>query len=375
VTVGSNLWELKDETYRDLKPKEWRNYTSKEREMVERKQIEVLARLPPLPSAAASVPTAPEMKKRSQSDAGDQPRLSVKANEMVKLATKSASASNGVGIKRAAEEEIVNPVKKVGGAIITNKKKAAAKVTSSTTTASSNPSTSKSSVVKESTKSNGVTTKSVPAKRAKENPKIKSAEKIIDSDSASDSDIPLQKRVKKPSTTTTIKSLPATDRKSGLKGLGISTPSAAETKPSVPSQVASPPISRSRTSSSSSGNPYSPPKKRSPLATNEPITARAPSPQPAKKRPLEQPKEKDDVAPVPKKQKKEIGQEYHDLAARFRKLYPEYQELHRKLQGLSTDRLARERNNVERLVKMQEQLEKWKATLWKVAGDGEIGLV
>jgi hypothetical protein len=64
-----------------------------------------------------------------------------------------------------------------------------------------------------------------------------------------------------------------------------------------------------------------------------------------------------------------IGQEYHDLAERFRKLYPEYQQLHRRLQGLDTDRLAREKNNVDKLYQMQKQLEKWKAMLWKAAGE------
>src|SRR5579862_7951188 len=46
IAPGSSSWELKDESYRELKPKEWRNYTTKEREMVEKKQNEILARLP-----------------------------------------------------------------------------------------------------------------------------------------------------------------------------------------------------------------------------------------------------------------------------------------------------------------------------------------
>lgn len=78
------------------------------------------------------------------------------------------------------------------------------------------------------------------------------------------------------------------------------------------------------------------------------------------KRKLESPK---------REAQKQIGQEYHDLANRFRKLYPEYQELHRRLQGLDGDRLAKEKGNVDRLFKMQEQLEKWKAVLWKAAGE------
>ena len=66
---------------------------------------------------------------------------------------------------------------------------------------------------------------------------------------------------------------------------------------------------------------------------------------------------------------KKISQEYHDLANRFRELYPEYQELHRRLQSLNTDRLAKEKGNVEKLFRMQEQLENWKAVLWKAAGE------
>ena len=66
---------------------------------------------------------------------------------------------------------------------------------------------------------------------------------------------------------------------------------------------------------------------------------------------------------------KKIGQEYHDLANQFRKLYSEYQELHRRLQSLDTDRLAKERGSVDRLFQMQEKLEEWKAVLWKAAGE------
>jgi hypothetical protein len=64
-----------------------------------------------------------------------------------------------------------------------------------------------------------------------------------------------------------------------------------------------------------------------------------------------------------------ISKEHHDLAERFRRLYPEYQELHRRLQNLDSERLAKEKEKVDKLLKMQEQLEKWKAVLWKVAGE------
>jgi hypothetical protein len=66
---------------------------------------------------------------------------------------------------------------------------------------------------------------------------------------------------------------------------------------------------------------------------------------------------------------KRIEQQHHDIADQFRKLYPEYQELHHRLQSLDADRLALEKGNVARLYKMQEQLGEWKAVLWKAAGD------
>jgi hypothetical protein len=354
IAPGSSSWELKDESYRELKPKEWRNYTTKEREMVEKKQNEILARLPLVEEKVVTeIP-----KKRTGSNASED-RERPLANTPRQVDSPAVRPSTpSIPTKRPAEEEIANPVRKVGGGMITKKKATNAK------TASAKPA-AKSVAEKPSSTSTKIG-KTVTSK--KESTKVKSAEKIVDSDSGSDLDIPLQKQVK------SAKPISKPASTSNLKGLGIS---AMEER--RPGQVISPPASqtyRSRTSSSSSA--HSPPKKRSPLATNEPITARRspvpPSPPPsAKKRPRDDEPKTDKRQklnhPTPKEDDGNISKEHHDLAERFRRLYPEYQELHRRLQNLDSERLAKEKEKVDKLLKMQEQLEKWKAVLWKAAGE------
>ena len=385
---GSTLWELKDESYRDLKPREWKNYTSKERETVEKKQMEILARLP----AIEPEPKITEIpKKRTVSDVSDEARPLA----MTPVAVESPVIRASVPAKRPAQDEVVNPVRKVGGAIITSKKKAtkvSPKIQPVKTTSAEKPAPAATSKPSRSKTS------------AKENSKIKSAEKVIDS--SSDEDIPLERQAKHQRPTQAITNT------TELKGLGISSME-QDTKKRQP-RVISPPASntyRSRTSSASSSNSnsnaFSPPKKRSPLATNEPITARRTSPTPpspppsAKKRQREEdplvittttlktdnkrPKLAEKPRPQPistsrdaplretssskSQPSKRISQEYHDLADRFRKLYPEYQQLHRRLQGLDERRLAMEKPSIDRLFQLQEKLEKWKTALWKVAGE------
>jgi hypothetical protein len=379
IAPGSSSWELKDESYRDLRPREWKNYTSKERDMVEKKQNEVLARLPP-PVEPETKVTSPllEILKRMESDVSDTSRLAATVPKHMDSLAKPHPATPSIPAKRSAEEDPMNPVRKVGGGIISAAKKKSTKVPPKEST----PKTLSKEIV------TPTQSRIPPPKKAKETPKVKSAEKVVDSDS--DSDIPLQTQIK-----STTKPRPP-ESKRGPKGLATS---AIESEPKRHAPIVSPPISntyRSRTSSTSSGNSYSPPKKRSPLATNEPVTASrrlkspaAPSPIPsARKRARD-----DDIVPKGDKRQKlqtekrttsspqttkretdarKIGQEYHDLANRFRKLYPEYQELHRRLQSLDTDRLAKEKGNVEKLFRMQEQLEKWKAVLWKAAGETRV---
>jgi hypothetical protein len=381
VAPGSTQWELKDESYRDLKPKEWKNYTSQERDMVEKRQKDIVARLPAIEKITPQITEIP--KKRTEGEA-EIPRPVATTPKPFDSPVPTATTPSSVPAKRPAEDEAENPVRKVGGAIITSKKKGVK--------ASSNKDSNPKPVSKDQPASSPAATKP-PPKKARDNSKFKSEEKVIDSDS--DSDVPLE---------TQIKSAPPPQRaqnksSSGLKGLGIT---AVEPEPKRQPQVVSPPVSstyRSRTSSSSSSNSFSPPKKRSPLATNEPVTAhRAKSPAPpspppsAKKRSREedvaqksekrqkiQPPEvrpsaersKSDSAQPTKRDNGEtkISREHHDMANQFRKLYPEYQELHRRLQGLDENRLAREKNDVDKLMRMQEKLQKWKATLWKVAGE------
>ena len=384
LAPGSNQWELKDESYRDLKPREWKNYTSKEREAVEKKQMEVLARLPAVIEPEPKIAEIP--KKRTISDVSDEARPLA----MTPVAVDSPVIRASVPSKRPAEEDVANPVRKVGGAIITSRKKA--------TKVTPKPAPNKSTAQEKTSVSTNRSSK--PKSTAKENSRIKSAEKVIDSDS--DSDIPLERQATKSSyhNQKPAKSTPSSS--TVLKGLGIS---AVEQESKRQPQVISPPASntyRSRTSSAASSNSYSPPKKRSPLATNEPITARRgnptpPSPPPSTKK---RPREEEEVSTKTDKRQKvtekpraqqapttsergtlpndrsasetksqQISQEHHELAERFRKLYPEYQQLHRRLQGLDEQRLAKEKTSVDKLFRMQEKLEKWKAVLWKAAGE------
>jgi hypothetical protein len=235
----------------------------------------------------------------------------------------------------------------------------------------------------------------------------------MDSNSNSDSDIPLEKHV---GSSTTRKAQAKPEQNTfGLKGLGIT---AAVSESKGPPHVVSPSGfngNRSRTSSASSTTSYSPPKKRSPLATNEPLTAQRAKPhkplsstQSSKKRPREADNSKTEKRPKvyptadkgnsnlgdvteksvlvdpaksislsakrnsgqkPEMKHKKIEQQHHDIAEQFRTLYPEYQKLHRRLQSLDADRLALEKSNVAKLFQMQEQLEEWKAALWKAAGE------
>lgn len=389
MAPGSQSWELKDESYRDLRPREWKGYTSEERDIIEKKQRKVLAQLPSSVETTTQILDIP--KKRTTSDETENSRAIATTPKQVESPTKSQPPYSTIPAKRQAEDEAVNPVRKVGGGIISTKKKLTKvmpkdKSTSKTVTTNEAPSQSK----------------TLNPKKPRNSSKFKSAEKITDSDS--DIDIPLQTQVK---TTQPSKSTSRQEPKTtGYKGPGVS---AIETQPKRPTQVTSPPVYtgyRPHSSSTSSTNSYSPPKKRSPLATNEPVTVRrAKSPVPrspplsSKKRTREddligkdkrqklQSTEKDTKSNPTRTQKaespfdvsrqkvdsdssgKKISQEYHELANRFRKLYPEYQELHRRLRGLDTDRLAKEKSNVDKLFRMQEQLEKWKAVLWRAAGE------
>jgi hypothetical protein len=381
VAPGSTQWELKDESYRVLKPKEWKNYTSQERDMVEKRQKDIVARLPAIEKIAPQITEIP--KKRTENEALDIPRPVATTPKPFDSPVPTKTTPSSLPAKRPAEDEAENPARKVVGAIITSKKKGIK--------ASSNTDSTPKAVSKYQLVSSPAAPKPLP-KKARDNSKFKSEEKVIDSDS--DSDVPLETQIKSPPPPQRAQSKSS----SGLKGLGIS---AVEPEPKRQPQVVSPPVStyRSGTSSSSSSNSVSPPKKRSPLATNEPVTAhRAKSPPPpsplpsAKKRSREeevaqkgekrqkiQPPEmrpsaersKSDSAQPAKRNYGEIkiSREHHDMANQFRKLYPEYQELHRRLQGLDEDRLAREKSNVDKLMRMQEKLQKWKATLWKVAGE------
>ena len=396
VAPGSSSWELKDESYRDLKPKEWKNYTSKERELVEKKQKEVLARLPP--PAAAELKSTPQSieisKNRSENDETGTSRPVATTPKPIDSPPK-VQLSPSIPAKRSAEEEAVNPARKVGGGIISTKKK-------STRVAPREKSTPRTSPKETITTSKPSASKSLPPKKMKENSKFKSEEKILDSDT--DSDVPLERQVRPAqSYRSSVKMEP---KSSGSRGGGNT---AVESEARKPTKVFSPPVSnsyRSRTSSSSSSTSHSPPKKRSPLATNEPITARRlqspprmspPANASTRKRSREedigmktdkrQRIEKENFKKSPTRRnldnprdasfkhetdegkQKKISQEYHDLAERFRKLYPEYQRLHRRLQGLDTDGLTKEKSSFDRLIQMQEQLERWKAMLWKAAGE------
>lgn len=322
--------------------------------MVEKKQNEVLARLPFVEEKVVTeIP-----KKRTGSDASEDRERPLASTPRQVESPAVRPSTPSIPAKRRAEEEIVNPVRKVGGGLITKK-------STNAKTASAKPA-AKPVAEKPSTTSTKIGKTAAPKK--KESIKVKSAEKIVDSDSDSDHDIPLQKQIKSAKPVSKPASTP------NLKGLGIS---AVEER--RPAQVISPPASqtyRSRTSSGSST--HSPPKKRSPLATNEPITARRspvpPSPPPSTKKRRREEDPKTDKRqkvdhPITKKEDSKISKEHHDLAERFRRLYPEYQELHRRLQNLDSERLAEEKEKVDKLLKMQEQLEKWKAVLWKAAGE------
>jgi len=384
VSPGSTQWELKDESYRDLKSREWKNYTSQERDMVEKKQKEVVARLLAIESESKITQVTEMPKKRIESEAIETSRPVATAPKTSDSPVITVNTPSSVSAKRHAEDAAENPVRKVGGAIISSKK--------TVKTISQKESSTKATPI-EQVASSPASTKVSPPKKARGNSKYKSDEKVVNSDS--DSDVPLETQIKsaQPQRSQGKSS-------SNVKGPGTS---AIEPEPKRRPQVVSPPVSdtyRSRTSSSSSSNSYSPPKKRSPLATNEPVTARrAKSPAPSspppstkkrsreeeiggrsEKRPKMQTPEakpdhgrsKSDSSQPTKRENVEtvkISPEHHDMAHRFRKLYPEYQELHRRLQGLDEERLAREKTNVDKLIRMQEQLQKWKATLWKVAGE------
>jgi len=386
VSPGSTQWDLKDESYRDLKPKEWKNYTTQERDMVEKKQKEVVARLPAIDSEPKITPQVNEIqKKRTESETIETSRPVTTTPKPFDSPVATTTTPSSVPAKRPAEDEAENPVRKVGGAILGSKKK-------TVKTISHKESNTKPIQMEQAT-SSPASTKVSPPKKARGNSKYKSDERVVDSDS--DSDVPLETQIKS--------AQPQRSQgkySSQVKGLGTS---AIEPEPRRQPQVVSSPVSntyRSRTSSSSSSNSHSPPKKRSPLATNEPVTARRakspapPSPPPsAKKRFREEEiggrgekrqkiqtpevkpdhvRSKSDLSQPTKRESSEtlkISPEHHDMAHRFRQLYPKYQELHRRLQGLDEERLAREKSNVDKLIRMQEQLQKWKATLWKVAGE------
>jgi len=380
VAPGSTQWELKDESYRDLKPKEWKNYTIQERDVVEKKRKQIVARLPAIEKITPQITEIP--KKRTENETLDVPRAVATTPKAFDSPVPTSTTPSSVPAKRPAEDEAENPVRKVGGAIILTRKKGIK--------TSSNKDATPKSVSKDQPTSSPASTKP-PPKKARDDSKFKSEEKVIDSDS--DSDVPLESQIK-----SAPPQRPQSKSSSGLRGLGIS---AVEPEPKRQPQVMSPPVSntyRSRTSSSNSSNSHSPPKKRSPLATNEPVTAhRAKSPAPPSPSPNTKKRSREELGQKSEKRQKietadvrpsaersesdsaqptkrnnggtKISREHHDMANQFRKLYPEYQELHRRLQGLDGDRLAREQSNVDKLMRMQEKLEKWKATLWKVAGE------
>ena len=363
--------------------------------MVERKQKEILAKLPPaqlVPEEPKVASQTPDIQKKKAESEVDEPSRPIAPTPKVSESPVVHRASTpSIPSKRSAEEEVANPVRKVGGGIISKKKPTKA--------------ASKEKPVSKSARNDNTASTSKPllSKKTKDNPKFKSDERIIGSDS--DDDIPLEKQAK---TSQREKAPARPESRSGFKGHGVSS---VETESKRQNQMKSPPISNSNrsrtTSSSSSNNSFSPPKKRSPLATNEPITARrakSPSPPPlVKKRSREddanlnnkrqklpaQDKERVSAPKVQslnknklnspahiveresdqKSKSKKISQEHHNIANRFRQLYPEYQKLHRRLQGLDADDLAKEKSNIEKLFRMQEQLEKWKTQLWKAAGE------
>ena len=402
IATGSSSWELKDECYRELKPKEWKNYTTKERENVEQKQTDVLAGLPPIQAVSGEVLRPSEIpKKQSASKAVED--YKPLATTPVHVGSPALKPSSSIPAKRQAEDDMINPISKVGRA------GTAAKIGSTRVTTQSDSNMKVAAERKPMSKT--IQRKASPPRKTKESRKVKSEEKIMDSNSDSDSDIPLEKHV---GSSTARKTQAKTERNTlGLKGLGIT---AAVSESKGPPHVVSPSgfnENRSRTSSASSTTSYSPPKKRSPLATNEPLTAQRAKPhkplsstQSSKKRPREADNSKTEKRPKvypttdkgnlnlgavteksvledPAKslsakrnsgqktetQPKKIEQQHHEIAEQFRKLYPEYQKLHRRLQSLDADRLALEKSNVAKLFQMQEQLEEWKAALWKAAGE------
>jgi hypothetical protein len=395
IATGSSLWELKDECYRELKPKEWKNYTTKERGLVEKKQSEVLARLPPPEAVSDDTLNPSEIPKKQVSNKVRDDHQSL-ATTPVHVGSPAVRPSSTMSTKRPAEDEMINPTSKAGKTVGSTKN-GSTRVIGQVVSGSNSPPEKKSL--------SRTTQRKASPSRKKESRKVKSEEKIMDSDSNSDSDIPLEKHME----ASTVRKAPAKSERStaGLKGLGIT---AVVSEPKRAAHVASPSGSntnRSRTSSSSSTTSYSPPKKRSPLATNEPLTAQRAKPLKAaspshsgKKRSREVENSKPDKRPKlqpatdksmshlasvaekhvedsPKRTpghsheiiSKRIEQQHHDIADQFRKLYPEYQELHHRLQSLDADGLALEKGNVARLYKMQEQLGEWKAVLWKAAGD------
>src|SRR5947207_9648295 len=234
LSPGSSSWELKDESYRELRPKEWKNYTSKEREMVEKKQQEVLSRLPhPVePEAKVTSQLSEIPKKRMESDVSENSRPVAITMKPMDSPVKPHPVTPSIPAKRSAEDDGANPVRKVGGGIISVAKKRSTQVPQRESTPKTLP---RETVTP--------TQKISPPKKANENPKIKSTEKVLDSDS--DSDIPLETQIKP----TTKKSRPSEPKTAGHRGLGSS---AIEPEPKRQAQIVSPSAShtyRSRTSS------------------------------------------------------------------------------------------------------------------------------
>src|SRR5271167_374065 len=124
IAPGSSSWELKDESYRDLRPKEWKNYTSKEREQVVKKKAEVLARLPPPAEPESKITTqSPEISKKTiESDISETSRAVATTPKPFESPLAHPTTPSTVPSKRLADEEAVNPVRKVGGGIISGKK-------------------------------------------------------------------------------------------------------------------------------------------------------------------------------------------------------------------------------------------------------------
>src|SRR5947207_15588108 len=99
--------------------------------MVEKKQQQVLARLPPPVESEAKVTSQlPEIpKKRTESDVGENSRPVATTLKPMNSPIRPHPVTPSIPVKRSAEDDAANPVRKVGGGIISAAKKKSTKVT------------------------------------------------------------------------------------------------------------------------------------------------------------------------------------------------------------------------------------------------------